>query len=173
MTQGGLGFTHESTYNESIEWYTPPEIFDALGVAFDLDPCSPLAGPLPWIPATNALTIADDGLATPWEGRVWMNPPYGKQTQWWMKKLAQHGNGIALVFSRTDTEWFHHAAQLATAVCFVKQRIRFVKPDRTRGGTPGSGSMLLAFGDDNAEALRASGLGTCMALVRSLRKCDS
>ena len=35
------GFTHESTYNESKEWYTPRRIFDALGLEFDLDPCSP------------------------------------------------------------------------------------------------------------------------------------
>lgn len=35
------GFTHESAYNESKEWYTPPEIFNALGIKFDVDPASP------------------------------------------------------------------------------------------------------------------------------------
>jgi hypothetical protein len=32
---------HENSIGESDEWYTPPEIFDALGLTFDLDPCSP------------------------------------------------------------------------------------------------------------------------------------
>ena len=31
-TQQKRGFTHESARNESVEWYTPPELFDALGV---------------------------------------------------------------------------------------------------------------------------------------------
>jgi len=39
--QKRIGFTHESARNESVDWYTPPELFDALGLTFDLDPCSP------------------------------------------------------------------------------------------------------------------------------------
>ena len=29
--QKRIGFTHESARNESVDWYTPPELFDALG----------------------------------------------------------------------------------------------------------------------------------------------
>ena len=35
---------------QSNEWYTPPEIFTALKVNFDLDVASPI-NPIPWIPA--------------------------------------------------------------------------------------------------------------------------
>lgn len=81
-----------------MEWYTPSSIFDALDLTFDLDPCSPGAGKS-FVPARRHLTAQDDGLASPW-GRdelVFMNPPYGSLTAPFMRKLAEHGNGIALV----------------------------------------------------------------------------
>jgi len=37
--------------SQTVEWYTPPSIFEALGLSFDLDPCSPGKEVVPWIPA--------------------------------------------------------------------------------------------------------------------------
>lgn len=155
------GFTHESTVNESIEWYTPPEVFDALGLEFDLDPCSPGEG-RSFVPAKKHYTVIDDGLVSPWEGTVFVNPPYGKHTPVWLEKLAQHGDGIALVFARTDTKWFRAAAHSADVICFISSRVRFYQGNtENRGGTPGTGSMLIAYGDRAADAVRNSGLGLC------------
>ena len=39
-----------------------------------------------------------------------------------------------------------------------KHRVRFYMPDGTRGGSPGSGSCLIAFGERNVKALEESGL---------------
>ncbi len=145
---------------ESNEWYTPPEIFRALGCEFDLDPASP-AGGLPWVPAKNHYSYHDDGLSQRWEGRVWLNPPYGPHTASWLGRLSEHGNGIALVFARTDVTWFHTVAPQASLVCFIRGRIQFVQ-----GGNPGAKknnaaapSCLIAFGEDCAGILRRSGLG--------------
>ncbi|MBF0326024.1 MAG: hypothetical protein HQL42_13265 [Alphaproteobacteria bacterium] len=66
---------HEPSIGGSDDWYTPPDISEALGLIFDLDPCSP--GPGHWVPALRIYTKGDDGLAQPWEGLVWMNPPFG------------------------------------------------------------------------------------------------
>lgn len=85
------------------DWLTPPEILRALGT-FDLDPCSPTDRP--WDTAKIHYTKIDDGLAKPWHGRVWLNPPYGNKTKSWLSRLALHGNGIALVFARTETKSF-------------------------------------------------------------------
>lgn len=156
------GFTHESQKNETIEWYTPPGIFDALGLEFDLDPCSPGAGKS-FVPAKKHYTIKDDGLAQPWNGLAFVNPPYGNQTGTWLKKLADHGNGIGLVFSRTDTQWFHDLAKQLDLVCFVKGRIKFYRGGiEEQPGTPGTGSMLLGFGKTSVDALLKSNLGVCM-----------
>lgn len=155
------GFTHESTTNESIEWYTPPEIFHALNLTFDLDPCSPGEGKS-FVPARRHYTATDDGLNLPWHGTVFMNPPYGAHTPAWMRKLAHHGDGIALVFARTDVRWFQHTAGTADAVCFISSRVKFYKGNtRTRGGTPGAGSALIAYGPTATHAVLQSGLGLC------------
>ncbi|MPV50156.1 adenine methyltransferase [Pseudactinotalea sp. HY160] len=155
------GFTHESSVNESVEWYTPPEVFDALGLTFDLDPCSPGPGKS-FVPARRHYTVEDDGLASPWRGTVWMNPPYGKHTPAWMSKLTAHGDGIALVFARTDVRWFQDNADTADAVCFISSRVRFFQGNTTtRGGTPGAGSVLIAYGPRAARAVLSSGLGLC------------
>ena len=66
------GFVHEAAVGNSVEWYTPKSVFDALGVGFDLDVCSPGLDKT-WVPAERALTIAEDGLTSPWNGFVWCN----------------------------------------------------------------------------------------------------
>jgi hypothetical protein len=123
----GMG-GHHRTVGASDEWYTPPSLFDVLGLEFDLDPCAP-AGGLPWIPARRFYSLDDDGLSQPWEGRVWLNPPYGARTAAWVRRLAAHGHGIALVFARTDTTWFHDVAPTAHAITFLAGRLNFV-PER-------------------------------------------
>ena len=166
------GFTHESTFNESKEWYTPKYIFDSLGLEFDIDPCSPGKDVVPWIPAKKHLTISDNGLTSVWNGLAFVNPPYGMDTPAWMKRLSEHGNGIALVFSRTDTQWFHQYAVQADAILFVCGRIQFVRADMAqdyaRGIKPsgagcGAGSMLVGFGEKAYDALiQCDGLGAVL-----------
>jgi len=148
----------------SNEWYTPPGIFEALGISFDLDPCHP-AERLPWIPVEHTYDKADDGLAQPWSGRVWMNPPYGAETDPWLERFVEHGNGIALVFARTETEWFHRHALAVDAWCLIRGRLTFVYADRTPSRyNAGAPSVLLAAGDDCSTALLNCGLGITVSV---------
>ena len=148
------GFTHESQDAVSIEWYTHSWIFEKLGVEFDIDVCT-VKGGLPYIPSKKNFSKEDDGLLQEWKGSVWCNPPYGKETQAWLNKFITHGNGIALVFARTDTKWFHDAIPKADAVLFTKGRVQFVDGvGATNKSGSTSGSVLLAFGKENVEALK-------------------
>lgn len=164
------GLVHEAPVGATVEWYSPPWLFDYLRddagqpLAFDLDPCHPDPR-LPWIPAREVYSLPADGLALPWFGRKWCNPPYGKETQRWLARCAAEGAAIALVFARTDPDWFHEIAATADTVVFLQQRVRFVdrsgKPPRKvdpktgkeSEGSPGAGSMLLAWGEVEARAL--------------------
>lgn len=147
------GFTHESQKAESVEWYTPPSIFDGLNCNFSMDVCAPEGG-LSWIPALRFLSKKDDGLKTPWYGFVWCNPPYGKETPLWLSKLQNHGNGLALVFSRTDCKWFHDYVATSDAVLFLKGRVKFVDGNGDSGNSgAGNGSMLIAYGQQAKELL--------------------
>jgi hypothetical protein len=149
-----MGFTHDNKDNISVDWFTPPWVFEELGLEFDLDPCSPEGG-IPWIPAKRYYTKEDDGLVQPWVGRVWLNPPYGKFTGPFLEKMHSHRHGVSLVFARTDCRWFHDYAAKADAILFLKGRVSFVDGlGVTGGGGAGCGSMLIAWGEDCVDALR-------------------
>lgn len=136
----------------------PPHIVQAMGV-FDLDPCSPVNRP--WDTAAQHLTIEDDGLSAVWpqEARIWLNPPYGTQCSAWMKKMAKHGNGIALTFARTETKMFFESVwSKAQAVLFIQGRLQFYHVTGEKGGSAGAPSVLIAYGEENSDALAASGI---------------
>lgn len=169
----GRGFGHEKNVvtasdDARNEWYTPKWMFDAIALTFDLDPCSPGQGKT-FVPAKKVYTIKDDGLISPWNNDlVFVNPPYGKDTGTWIKKLSEHGNGIGLVFARTDVKWFQEYGAKADLVCFVSKRVRFYQggiSDEQIGGSPGAGSMLLAFGETSVAALKQANLGACFTRV--------
>lgn len=138
------------------EWLTPPNIVKALG-PFDLDPCAPVKRLFDT--AAKHFTVEDNGLIQPWNGRVWLNPPYGDQTVLWMKRMAEHGNGIALIFARTETAtFFPWVWDHADAMLFMRGRVRFYNVNGEQGGTAGAPSVLIAYGGGNSEALTRCGL---------------
>lgn len=143
----------ERSVNPSDEWYTPKEIIELLG-GFDLDPCAPM-NPL-WATAKEMYNKQDDGLSKEWFGRVWLNPPYSRPLiEKFVSKMADHNNGIALLFNRCDNKMFHEIIfKKAIAMKFLRHRIRFYRPDGTQGSSPGCGSVLIAFGEENAEILQ-------------------
>ena len=151
----GVGGHHLPYQGKTDEWLTPPTIISALG-EFDLDPCSPINRP--WSTAKNHFTVENDGLKQEWQGRVWLNPPYGPETGKWLKKLAEHGNGIALVFARTETEMFHKWGwEKASGMLFLRGRIHFHFVDGSRARfNAGAPSVLIGYGQQNVESLRQS-----------------
>ena len=145
-----------------VEWYTPKWIFDELDITFDLDPASPHDYQT-FVPASRKFTIFDDGLSREWFGRVWLNPPYGRDTGYWIRRMIDHGNGIALVFSRTDAAWCQECLQSADAMLFISGRIDFVPGHENahKKSRSGAGTVLFAFGQDCAAALsRLQSFGT-------------
>jgi hypothetical protein len=137
-------------------WLTPQYFFEELG-EFDLDPC---AAPQPRPFATAKKMIAEcegDGLAADWFGRVWLNPPYGEHCYLWLDKLERHGNGIALIFGRTDTSWLQPILS-RNSVFFLAGRVSFLRPDGSRGKNAGAPSILIPFGRRNVGAILNSNL---------------
>jgi hypothetical protein len=141
-------------------WLTPLEIIHALGV-FDLDPC----GYPGWPTATRLIVPPEDGLSEEWDGRVWLNPPYGRVAEQWLKRLSQYKRGIALVACRTETRWWRNTIWLAAeGILFLHGRLYFRRPDGTTDGNAGHSSALIAYGVDEAKILKESGIrGTFMS----------
>ena len=152
----GMG-SHQSHAALKDEWLTPPEILKRLG-HFDLDPCAPINRP--WPTASQHYTVNDNGLLKLWTGRVWCNPPYGAEAAKWLCRCAGHGNAVALIFARTETKmFFDWVWRHAHALLFIEGRLFFHHVDGTRaahnGGAP---SVLVAYGQNNADALRTCGI---------------
>ena len=139
---------------ENDEWYTPAEIIHSLG-DFDLDPATSHEAYRINQSAKYFYTSKEDGLKQPWTGRVWLNPPYSNPlAKRFLEKMAEHNNGIALVFSKIEAKWFHDVVLgHATAVKFLYERTRFFRSDGTKGMQPRNGSMLVAYGIENAVIL--------------------
>lgn len=103
----------------TTDWATPKETFDALWDEFgpfDLDPCGQKEVHYSaWRIVQrggrcyDGSTMLLNGLTQPWNGKVWLNPPYGRQMPHWIEKAVTEievGNVelvCALIPARTDT----------------------------------------------------------------------
>lgn len=125
--------TYEACHSSKDQtWQTPVRLLAAIlqaagRAAFDLDPCSPRPdGP---VPAVHRWTEADDGLRFPWYGTIFVNPPYSRSLPKWMAKCASEAAAgavvVALVPSRTDTQWWHQSIAGQAHVVMLRGRLRF------------------------------------------------
>lgn len=100
---------------------------------------------------------------------VWLNPPYSTGLiSAFVKRLAEHGNGIALLYNRLDAAWFQsYVLDVADSMFFFRKRIYFLRPDGTAGDSPGSGSCLISYGEHNTKAIEKSGLNGKLVLLNN------
>ena len=144
--------SHQKTVGDSQDWITPRWIIDALG-PFDLDPCA--AFPRPWDCAAYNLALGSDGLSRDWKGRVWLNPPFNRyEVGKWIKKLAEHGRGTALLHARTEAAWFEPVWKSASGILFLADRLYFHYPDGRRAeANSGAPACLVSFGAHDRQRL--------------------
>ena len=136
---------------DSVEWYTPPDLFAELAARygpFDLDPCADPRSPI-WPLVPNHWTAEDDGLVQPWFGRVWMNPPYGEDCPPWLERAGREvalGNVelvCALVKAATGPAWWWNAIEAGAKPEFLRGRVQFFRPDGSHGPAPFDSAVLL------------------------------
>jgi len=148
--------TDYATRND--RWLTPLPIVRSLGT-FDLDPAAAPDHPTAeecWTPEAIG-----DGLAMPWHGRVWLNPPYGRAQGEWIRRLLDHGSGVGLIPVAMGTRlWQDVVMPVAPAILFYRHRVSFLRRDgeTTDDMVSPQASALVAASDDDADALIASGL---------------
>lgn len=140
----------------SNEYFTPSRFVEAARFVMggiDLDPAScPEANKI--IKARRFYTKEDNGLqlSAKWRGRVWMNPPYGKlgnqSSQFvWTRRLIRefhHGGVTQAVFllrAAPGYDWFERLWDVLP-LCFVRERVSFIRPDGTSDGVAKQGTVL-------------------------------
>lgn len=137
------------------DYYTPPWLFEALDLEFDLDVCAPPGG-VPWIPAKRFYTREEDGLSQPWEGRVWMNPPFSKPTPWVERWLA-HGHGIALL-PCARSAWYAHLWASEAALVNLAPALEFIRPETLALSPMPWPPVLAALGSECVKAVNRLGV---------------
>lgn len=142
---------HQSSASATCDWLTPPEWIDALGGPFDLDPCASVNQP--WRTARIEWTSGGLGPGSWDRGMVWLNPPYGGYSVIapWLKRMADHNNGIACIPARTETRaWHEYVWPKASLILFARGRPTFRKPVTGEPGKYNSGApiALVAYGVD-------------------------
>ena len=109
------------------EWETPQWLFDRMARQYPMetDVCATSEN----AKCARYFTREMDGLAQPWSGHCWMNPPYGREIGKWVRKAresAMEGSAtvVCLLPARTDTRWFHDHCALGEVI-LLRGRLRF------------------------------------------------
>lgn len=78
------------------------------------------------------------------------------KTAKWLEKLSVHKNGIALIFARTETRmFFDHIWDKADGLLFFRGRLFFHYVNGEKASmNAGAPSVLIAYGNQNVEALK-------------------
>lgn len=147
MTHAPPLFTVPAQGPDTDERYTPLWLVESLGT-FDLDPCSPIDGPLHG-QASRWFSKQDDGLSQPWHGRVFLNPPFSNAAPW-VDRFLQHANGIALL-PVSNSRWRTKAMRQAELM-WMPDDIKFigVTHSQQRISMP---IFVMAIGGGNAAKL--------------------
>jgi len=147
------------------DWITPRELVAGLAAElnlgrFDLDAAADPGN------AQAALWLSGPhygpgfggrcGLCASWQGRVWLNPPYGGGLDRWVDKIHQELSRdappqaiVVLLSNATETLYFERLASLATGLVFITGRIGFIDPSTGKPATnnpSGSVAFLLLPG---------------------------
>ena len=111
------------------DWCTPKKLFEYFDDTyhFELDPCSTHENTL----CEKHYTIVEDGLKQDWAGqKVFMNPPYGRETGKWIEKAYRESlKGavvVCLIPCRPDTQYWHEIIfPYASQIYFIQGRLRY------------------------------------------------
>ncbi len=115
--------------SSSQEWATPQDLFDSLDreFHFTLDAAATYQN----AKCAEYYNKQSDGLVQPWDGTVWVNPPYGRSVGKWVAKAYHEwkkgSTVVMLLAARTDTRWFHNFIYNKAEIRFLQGRLVFGK----------------------------------------------
>ncbi len=130
------------------EWYTRPKYIEAARQVMggiDCDPASCMSAN-EIVKAATYYTKEQNGLLYPWQGRVWLNPPYGRSSRMqgthkstiglFVEKLLQEyeaghvEQAIILATTEVNARWFYPLWQFP--ICIPDHRVNFIVPTQQK-----------------------------------------
>lgn len=129
------------------DWETPTKFFDDLHERFNFNIDVASNG-------NNAkleryFTEKQNALNQQWEGRVFCNPPYGREIKHWIKKAQEESLKpyndliVLLIPARTDTSYWHDYIFGKAEVEFLRGRLKFEVNGEQKGTAPFPSALVI------------------------------
>lgn len=146
-----------------VEWYTPEFyirlVKQVLG-KISLDPATNALAQT-WIEAEFYYTAIIDGFNQKWFGKVFLNPPYGKNQplkrkapDWLERAIAAYEHGeieeAIILLNRTGAAWYKKLLKRASALCEVEKRIPFIDATGKQQDSPRYYNDFIYLGKNTA-----------------------
>jgi site-specific DNA-methyltransferase (adenine-specific) len=160
------------------EWRTPERILEPvreyMGGQIRLDPATSEDNPTC---AQDWYTPLDDGLVQEWYAPAFVNPPYGKVIRDWVAKIAEEAaRGVEIIAllpgQRFEQQYWqdHVFCEQLTAMCMVRKRLAFIKPDGIPAkGNPYGSFLYLYNGSWSPFSRTFEKVGTCVRITERAR----
>ena len=122
--------------SDNHKWRTPPEVFEPLNAEFQ--------GPKSWHEYIDSDAVLPS---------IWLNPPYGRGVDKWMKRAYEEAQKgaivVCLVFASTDTRWWADWVWKANEIRFMSGRVKFLDHEGNRQAAAPKGSAIVVFKPDH------------------------
>jgi len=151
----GEGMSDQKVHfmSENQAWGTPRSFMAFLEERFNFSPTLDAAATVRNTKAPRFYNPTQDGLKHPWNGKVWLNPPFGRELPRWLEKCAEEIKTndrceviYCLIPARTDTRWFHDIVMPNAYLAYlIKGRFNFVAPGTAEGANAPFPSMLVVW----------------------------
>lgn len=179
LTRGGaIAAVSRVEGYDSNEWYTPDDALARVRKVLRRIDCDPMscAKAQKRVRARVFYTKADNGLAKPWRGRVFCNPPFEQPIcgEAIAKFIADYRagvmrEGILLLNAITDTKAYHALVRVGALICFTEGRLAFVGPDGKPIEGNRAGQVFVYLGEEHraafAEVFDEEGFGVVVGRV--------
>lgn len=136
---------NKSLYSKDKQtWETPDDLFEKLNkeFCFRIDLCANKNNKK----CETYYSEENNALLQNWFGNCWMNPPYGKGIDKWIKKayessLINNAVIVCLLPVRSDTKWWHDYC-MKGEIRFLNKRLKF----KNSGNMATFPSAIVIFG---------------------------
>lgn len=136
--------TEPANHQSENTWFTPKSIIEKLG-SFDLDPCTSIHRPFDIGKDSICYDAGQNGLTIPWQGRVFVNPPYGKEIGPFIEKFSIHRDGLMLIFARMGSVYIQELLKSGAFIYCLRKRIHFLEKNGIKKTNAGTDSCFVFY----------------------------
>lgn len=136
--------------SEKMDWETPQKYFNELHEKYNFTIDVATNGSN--AKTENFYTEEDNALIQNWHGRVFCNPPYGRELKRWVKKAYEESQKdhneliVLLIPARTDTTYWHEYIFDKAEIHFLKGRLKFEVNGKATNPAPFPSALIIYKG---------------------------